>query len=184
MTGPVRVGEAHQLVFVAWSGEQRQREGSDRDAKRQQRRDGVADMGGPLARRSASVPKPLAAQGPGQQELAAGDEQRNSVVHAWMLADSRPWELPAWSGDGLGLGGEQPEGHGLGREDNDQKRGKGTGSDPLVGRPVALAKPEHTKGPGQGQIADGEGGQQSSHAASIAGLLVPHTLAAGRGERG
>ena len=164
---------------MAWSGEQRQREGGNRDAKGQERRDGVADMGGPLARRPASVPKSLAAQGARQQELAAGDEQRNGVVHAWMLADSRPWELPAWSGGGLGLGGEQPEQHGLGQEDNDQKRGKRTGSDPLVGRPVALAKPEHTKGPGQGQIADGEGGQQSAHAASIAGLLLLYTLAAG-----
>jgi hypothetical protein len=183
MTGPVHVGEAHQLVVVAWSGEQRQREGSNRDAKGQQRRDGMPDMGGPLARWSASVPKPKAAQGPGQQELAAGDEQRNRVVHAWMLPDSRPWELPAWS-DGLRLGGQQPEQHGLGQEDHDQKRGKGTGSDPLVGRPVALAKPEHTKGPGHGQIADSEGGQQSAHAASIADLLVPYTLAAGLGEQG
>ena len=53
-----------------------------------------------------------------------------------------------------------------------------------MGRPVTLTKPEHTKEPGQGQIADGEDGQQSAHAASIANVLVPHTLAAGRGERG
>jgi hypothetical protein len=137
------------------SGEERQRQGCDRDAQGQQRRDGVADMGGALARRSAAVPNPLAAQGPGQQELAAG-------VVGWCL----------------GLGGEQPEHHPLGQENRDQKRGKGTGPDPPVGRPVALAKPEHPEDPGQGQIADGEGGQQSAHAASIAGLLVPHTLAA------
>jgi hypothetical protein len=175
MTEPVRVGEAHQLVVVAWSGKQRQREGSNRDAKGQQRRDGVTDMGRSLVRRAASVPKPLAAQGAGQQELAASDEQRDGVLHAWMLVDSRPGELPVWSGGGLGLGGEQPEPHGLGQQDTDQQRGQGTGSDPLVGRPVALAKPEDTKEPSQGQIANGEGGQQSAHAASITGLLVPHT---------
>jgi hypothetical protein len=95
MTPPVRVGEPLRLVLVDSSGEDGQREGSDADAKRQQRRDGVPDMGGPLARRSASVPKPQATKGPGQQELTAGDEQGNGVLHARMLASSPPWLL-AW----------------------------------------------------------------------------------------
>jgi hypothetical protein len=95
MTSPVRVGEPFQLGAAAPSGEDGQREGSDADAKGQQRRDGVPDMGGPLAWRSASVPKPQATKGPGQQQLTAGDEQRNGVLHAPMLASSSPWRL-AW----------------------------------------------------------------------------------------
>ena len=100
MSDPVRVGDAQQLAMAAWLGQQCQRESSDTDAKGQQRRDGVADMGGPLARWPASVPKPKAAERPGQQELTAGDEQRNGVLHGWMLPDSWPWELGAWSGGG------------------------------------------------------------------------------------
>jgi hypothetical protein len=40
------------------------------------------------------VPKPQATKGPGQQKLTPGDEQRNGVLHARMLASSPPW-LPA-----------------------------------------------------------------------------------------
>ena len=93
MTRPVGVGEPLPLVVVDSSGEEGQREGSDADAKRHQRRDGVPDMGGPLARRAASVPKPQATNGSGQQQLTAGDEQRNGVLHARMLASSLPWLL-------------------------------------------------------------------------------------------
>jgi hypothetical protein len=99
MTGPVGVGEAFQLVLAALSGEQGQREGSDADAKGQQRRDGVPGMGGPLTRRVASIPKPQATKGPGQQQLTAGDEQGNGVLHAWMLASSPPWLLAGPDGD-------------------------------------------------------------------------------------
>jgi hypothetical protein len=98
MSDPVCVGDAQQLAMAAWLGEQCQREGSD--AEGQQRRDGVADMGGPLAWWPASVLKPKAAESPGQQQLTAGDEQRNGVLHGWMLADSWPWGLGAWSGGG------------------------------------------------------------------------------------
>ena len=93
MTRPVGVGEPFQLGAAAPSGEYGQRESGDADAKRQQRRDGVPDMGGPLARRAASVPKPQATKGPGQQQLTAGDEQRNGVLHARMLASSLAWLL-------------------------------------------------------------------------------------------
>ena len=95
MTGPIRVGEPFQLVPAAPSGEKGQRQGGDAEAKGQQRRDGVPDMSGPLARRAASVPKPQATQGPGQQQLTAGDEQGNGVLHSWMLPSSPPWPL-AW----------------------------------------------------------------------------------------
>jgi hypothetical protein len=93
MTGPVRVGEPVQVGAATSSGEDGQREGSDADAKGQQRRDGVSDMGGPLARRPASVPKPQATKGPGQQKLTTGDEQRDGVLHARMLASSPRWLL-------------------------------------------------------------------------------------------
>ncbi len=93
MTRPVRVGESFQLGAAAPSGEDSQREGGDADAKRHQRRAGVPHMGGPLARWPASVPKPQATKGPGQQELTAGDEQRYGVLHARMLASSPPWLL-------------------------------------------------------------------------------------------
>ena len=100
MTRPVHVGERFRLGAATPSGEDGQREGSDADAKRHQGRDGVPDMGGPLARRSAPVPKPQATKGPGQQQLTAGDEQRNGVLHCWMLAGPRDWMMPAWSGGG------------------------------------------------------------------------------------
>ena len=93
MTRPVRVGEAFQVAAAAPSGQDGQREGSDADAKRQQRCDGVPDVGGPLARRSALVPKPQATKGPGQQKLTTGDEQRDGVLHARMLASSPRWLL-------------------------------------------------------------------------------------------
>jgi hypothetical protein len=99
MTGSIRGGKDQRLVMAAWSGEDRQGEGSDANAKGQQRRDRVADMGGALVRGPASVPKPLAAEGSGQQQLAAGDEQRNGVLHAWMLPGSPPWLL-AWPDGG------------------------------------------------------------------------------------
>jgi hypothetical protein len=92
MTRPVRVGES-QLGTAAPSGEDSQRESSDADAKRRQRRDGVPHMGGPLVRWSASVPKPQATERSGQQQLTAGDQQRNGVLHARMLASSPPWLL-------------------------------------------------------------------------------------------
>ena|SRR5688572_6669860 len=95
MTRPVRVREPVELGVATPSGQDGQREGSDADAKGQQRRDGMPDMGGPLGRRSASVPKPQATKGPGQQQLTAGDEQGNGVLHARMLPSSRPWRL-AW----------------------------------------------------------------------------------------
>jgi hypothetical protein len=91
MRSTVRVGAPLQLLVVVGSGKDGQREGSDGDAKRQQRRDGMADMGGALVWWPASVTKPLAAEGAGQQELTAGDEQGNGVLHAGMLADPRPW---------------------------------------------------------------------------------------------
>jgi len=100
MIGPGRVGASLRLLLAAWSVEEGQGEGSTADAKGQQRRDGVAGMGGPLAWWPVSVPQPLAAQRRGQQELAAGDEQRNGVLHAWMLPDSRTRVLLAWSGGG------------------------------------------------------------------------------------
>ena len=100
MTRPLGVGEPLQLVMAAQLGEDGQGEGSKADAKRQQRGDGVAGMGGPLARWPASIPKPLAADDPGDQELTAGDEYRNGVLHAGMLADPRPWLRPTRSGGG------------------------------------------------------------------------------------
>jgi hypothetical protein len=99
MTGPAGVGWPVQPVMAAPSGKEGQREGSDADAKGQQRRDGVPDMGGPLARRSASIPKPQATKGPGQQKLTAGDEQGNGVLHGWMLPSSPPWPLAWPNGD-------------------------------------------------------------------------------------
>jgi hypothetical protein len=90
MIRPTRVGEPLRLVVVDSSGEDGQREGSNADAKGQQRGDGVPDMGGPLARRSASVPKPQATKGSRQQQLTASDEQRNGVLHARMLPSSPP----------------------------------------------------------------------------------------------
>jgi hypothetical protein len=100
MTGPVRVGHALPLVLVARSGEEGQREDSHADHQGHQRRDGVADMGGPLARWPTSVPKPKATERPGQQQLTAGDEHRNGVLHGWMLPDTWPWGLGARSGGG------------------------------------------------------------------------------------
>ena len=99
MTRPVRLREPLRLVVVDCSGEDGQREDSDANAKGQQRRDGVPDMGGPLARRSASVPKPQATDGPGQHELTAGDEQRDGVLHTRMLPSSPPWRLAGPDGD-------------------------------------------------------------------------------------
>jgi hypothetical protein len=100
MTGPIAVGEPLQLVMAAWLGEDGQREDSDTDAKGKQRGDGMPDMGGPLTRWPASVLKPKAAEGAGQHQLAPGDEHRDGVLHAWMLADSWPWVLLAWPDGG------------------------------------------------------------------------------------
>ena len=95
MTVPARVGDRRSVVLVGWSGEDGQRQDSEADAKGYQRRDGMPGVGGALARWLASVPKPLAANDPGQQELAGGDEDRNGVLHAGMLADSWPLVLAA-----------------------------------------------------------------------------------------
>jgi hypothetical protein len=100
MTGPVRLGEGLRLLLAAWSVEEGQGEGSDADAKGQQRRDGVAGMGGPLAWWPSAVPEPLPADDPGQQQRASGDEQRDGVGHGWMLPDARPWVLRAWRDGG------------------------------------------------------------------------------------
>jgi hypothetical protein len=93
MTGPVGLGEPVQVGAATSSGEDGQREGSDADAKRQQRRDGMPHMGGSLARRPASIPKPQATKSPGQQKLTTGDEQRDGVLHARMLPSSLAWLL-------------------------------------------------------------------------------------------
>ena len=86
MTGPVRVRDALPLVLVAWSGEEGQRKDSHAEDQGHQRRDGVADMGGPLAWWSASVPKHQAAEDPGQQQRAGGEEHRSGVGHGGIVA--------------------------------------------------------------------------------------------------
>jgi hypothetical protein len=100
MSGPIRLGEPVQLVTAGWSGEEGQRQDGEADAKGQQGRDGVADMGGPLAWWPASVSEQLAAEDPGQQQRASGEEQRDGVGHHRMLPDSRPWGRLAWRDGG------------------------------------------------------------------------------------
>ncbi len=95
MTEPIPTGEPFQLLMAVRSGEHGQGEGGGGDAQCQQRRDGMAGMGRALVWRPASVAKPLAAEGARQQELTAGNEQRNGVVHAGMIPDW-PWRSRAW----------------------------------------------------------------------------------------
>lgn len=94
---------------------------------------------------------------------------------------SEPVRLRA-QGAHLGPGGAEPEHHGLGKKDDDYQRGEGACSDALVGWPVTLTQPHRSPQPCHGQVSDGKGGQQRSHAASIAGLHFPYTFPAGRGE--
>jgi hypothetical protein len=86
MTGPVRIGDALPLLLVACSGEEGQRKDSHADHQDHQRRDGVADMGGPLAWWSASVPKHQATEDPRQQQRAGGEEHRSGVGHGGIVA--------------------------------------------------------------------------------------------------
>ena len=86
MSDPARVGGALPLVLVARSGEEGQRENGHADHQGHQRRDGMPDMDGPLARWPASVPKHQAAEDPGQQQRAAGEEHRGGVEHGGMVA--------------------------------------------------------------------------------------------------
>jgi hypothetical protein len=86
MTDPARVGDARPLVLVAWSGEDSQREDSHTGHQGHQRRDGMPEMGGPLARWPASVPKHQAAENPGQQQRTSGEQHRGRVGHGGMVA--------------------------------------------------------------------------------------------------
>jgi hypothetical protein len=91
----VRVGGFQRVRTSGWSGEDGQGKGSNAETEREQRHDRVPEVGASLAWWPASIPKPQAANSPCQQKLAAGDEHRNGVLHAWMLADSWPWVLLA-----------------------------------------------------------------------------------------
>ena len=73
MTDPPRVGDALPPVLVAWSGEDGQRQDGHADHQGHQLRDGVPDMGGPLAWWLVSVPKDQAAEDSGQEQGAGGE---------------------------------------------------------------------------------------------------------------
>ena len=86
MTEPVGIGEGQDRVVAAWSAEHGQREGRDADGECQQRRDGVADVGGALVWWSALIPQPLTPEDAGEQQRPSGDEQRDGVRHDRMVA--------------------------------------------------------------------------------------------------
>ena len=85
MTGLIGVSEILRGVMAAWSGKQGQRQDRDADTKSHQRRDGVPDVGGPLAWWPASVTEHLAAEDHGEQERAGGEEHRDGVGHGGMV---------------------------------------------------------------------------------------------------
>jgi hypothetical protein len=86
VTEPGGIGDGHGRVVAGWSGEHGQREGREADGECQQRRDGVAEVGGALGWWSASIAQPQATEGSGEQQRAGGDEQRDGVRHGGMVA--------------------------------------------------------------------------------------------------